>query len=68
MNKHAIVLADEEWCKVASAGNIKVYDFLKRKRGIYTLKAGSVCVVMTKAKMGNHLEHLVYSQLLKLKK
>jgi len=52
MNKHAIVLADEEWCKVASAGKIKVYDFLKRKRGIYTLKAGSVCVVMTKAKMG----------------
>jgi len=52
MNKHAIVLADEEWCKVASAGKIKVYDFLKRKRGIYALKPGSVCVVMTKAKMG----------------
>ena len=29
MNKHAIVLADEEWCKLASAGKIKVYDFLK---------------------------------------
>jgi hypothetical protein len=29
MNKHALVLADEEWCEAASAGNIKVYDFLK---------------------------------------
>jgi hypothetical protein len=53
MNKHALVLADEDWCKAASSGKIKVYDFIKeRKRGIYTLKPGSVCVVVEKAKRG----------------
>jgi predicted transcriptional regulator len=53
LHKHALVLADEDWCKAASSGKIKVYDFIKkRKRGIYALKPGSVCVVIEKAKIG----------------
>jgi hypothetical protein len=51
LHKHALVLADEDWCKAASSGKIKVYDFIKeRKRSIYALKPGSVCVVIEKAK------------------
>jgi hypothetical protein len=49
MVKHAIVLADEDWCRAAASGNVKVYDFKKdRKRGIYSLGPGSVCVVLVK--------------------
>ena len=48
--KHALVLANEDWCKAASSGKIKVYDFIKeRKRSIYALKPGSICVVIEKA-------------------
>jgi hypothetical protein len=51
MTKHALLLADEEWCEAASSGRIKVYDFIKpRKHRIHTLEPGSVCVVMTKVK------------------
>ena len=54
MVKHAIILADKEWCEAASSGRVKVYDFIKpRKRGIHALSRGSVCVVITKAKAGN---------------
>ena len=49
MLKHAILLASEEWCKAASAGKVKVYDFFKtRKKGIRALSPGSICVVLTK--------------------
>jgi len=49
MVRHAIVLADEDWCKAATSGKVKVYDFKKgRKRGIYSLGPGSVCVVLVK--------------------
>jgi len=51
--KHAILLADREWCEAASSGRVKVYDFVKpRKRGIHALGKGSVCVVIAKAKPG----------------
>jgi hypothetical protein len=47
--KHAILLASEEWCKAASSGKVKVYDFFKtRKQSIRALSSGSVCVVLTK--------------------
>ena len=53
MARHAILLADREWCEAASSGRVKVYDFIKpRKRGIHALGRGSVCVVMTKARAG----------------
>ncbi len=53
MVKHAILLASEEWCKVASAGGVRIYDFLsKRKKNIRALNTGSVCVVLTKAARG----------------
>ena len=53
MVKHAILLADKEWCEAAASGRIKVYDFYKpRKRGIHALTRGSVCVVITKARAG----------------
>jgi len=49
MGKHAIVLADEDWCRATASGKVKVYDFKKgRKRGIYSLGPGSVCVVLVK--------------------
>ncbi len=61
MVKHAILLADEEWCKAAASGKVKVYDFIKpRKRGIYAIGNGSVCVVMTKAKTGQ--PQIVYGE------
>lgn len=51
--KHAIILADREWCEAASSGRVKVYDFVKRRKlGIYALTRGSVCVVLTKAGPG----------------
>ncbi len=51
MTKHAILLAGREWCEAASSGRIKIYDFRKpRKRSIYALGPGSVCVVVTKAR------------------
>jgi hypothetical protein len=53
MTKHALLLADEEWCEAASSGRIKVYDFKKpRTLSIRALKPGSVCIIMTKAKPG----------------
>lgn len=53
MVRHAILLADREWCEAASSGRIKVYDFVKlRKRGIHALGPGAICVVLTKAKAG----------------
>jgi hypothetical protein len=49
MVKHAIVLADEDWCRAATSGKVKVYDFKKsRKKGIYSLGPGSVCIVLVK--------------------
>jgi len=49
--RHAILLADREWCEAASSGRAKVYDFIKpRRRGIHALGKGSVCVVLTKAR------------------
>jgi hypothetical protein len=49
MVKHAIVLADEDWCRAAASGKVKVYDFKKeRKKGIRSLSPGSVCVVLVK--------------------
>jgi hypothetical protein len=36
MNKHALVLADEDWCKAASSGKIKVYDLLKKGNVVST--------------------------------
>jgi hypothetical protein len=49
MVEHAIVLADEDWCRAVASGKVKVYDFKKsRKRGIYSLGPGSVCVVLVK--------------------
>jgi hypothetical protein len=49
MVKHAIVLADEDWCRAAASGKAKVYDFKKeRKKGILSLSPGSVCVVLVK--------------------
>ena len=51
MVKHAILLADREWCEAASSGKVKVYDFIKpRRRSIHALGHGSTCVVITKAK------------------
>jgi len=51
--RHAILLADREWCEAASSGRAKVYDFIKpRRRGIHALGKGSVCVVLTKARAG----------------
>ena len=53
MAKHAILLADKEWCEAASSGRVRVYDFIKpKKRGIRALSRDSVCVVMTKARAG----------------
>ena len=53
MVKHAILLADEDWCEAASSGRIKIYDFIKpRKYGIQALGPGSVCIIFTKAKVG----------------
>jgi hypothetical protein len=53
MVKHAIVIASEGWCREASAGRVKVYDFIReRRRGIRSLGPGSVCVVLTKAEPG----------------
>ena len=53
MAKHAILLADREWCEAASSGRAKVYDFIRpRRQGIHALGRGSVCVVMTKAEAG----------------
>lgn len=53
MTKHAILLAERKWCEAASSGRIKVYDFRKpRKRGIYALGPGSVCVIATKPRAG----------------
>jgi len=37
MVKHAIVLADEDWCRAAASGKVKVYDFKKRERRAYAL-------------------------------
>jgi len=49
LTRHSILLASEDWCKAASAGKVKVYDFRSaRKRGIRSLGPGSVCVVLTK--------------------
>jgi len=49
LTRHSILLASEDWCKAASAGKVKVYDFYSaRKRGIKSLGPGSVCVVLTK--------------------
>ena len=49
MATHSILLASEDWCKAASAGKVKVYDFYSpRKKGIRSLGPGSVCVVLTK--------------------
>jgi len=51
--RHAILLADREWCEAASSGRVRVYDFIKpRKRRIRALTRGSVCVVVTKARAG----------------
>jgi len=51
--KHAIVLASEEWCEVASKGEVRIYDFIKpRKKGIHALGPGSICVVLTRAEKG----------------
>jgi hypothetical protein len=45
---HSILLASEDWCKAASAGKVRVYDFFsRRKKGIRSLGPGSVCVVLT---------------------
>ena len=53
MARHAILLADREWCEAASSGRVRVYDFIKpRKQGIRALTRGSVCVVLTKARAG----------------
>jgi hypothetical protein len=53
MTTHALLLANEKWCKTASSGKIKAYDFKKpRIRRIRALEPGSVCVIMTKAKPG----------------
>jgi hypothetical protein len=53
MVKHAILLADKEWCEAASSGRVKVYHFIKpRKLRIRTLSKDSTCVVMTKARAG----------------
>jgi hypothetical protein len=47
------LLASEGWCREASAGRVKVYDFVKERRmGIRSLGPGSVCVVLTKAEPG----------------
>jgi hypothetical protein len=35
--KHAILLASEEWCKAASAGKVKVYDFFKTRKKVFGL-------------------------------
>jgi len=49
MVKHAIVLADEDWCRAVASGKVKVYDFKRgRKKGIRSLSPGSVCVVLVK--------------------
>lgn len=49
LTRHSTLLASEDWCKVASAGKVKVYDFYSaRKRGIKSLGPGSVCVILTK--------------------
>jgi hypothetical protein len=48
MTRHSILRASEDWCKAASAGKVKVYDFRSsRKKGIRSLGPGSVCVVLT---------------------
>jgi len=47
--KHAILLADKEWCEAASSGRVRVYHFIgPKKHGIHALGRGSVCVVVTK--------------------
>ena len=49
MVTHSILLASEDWCKQATSGKVKVYDFyVGRKKGIRSLSPGSVCVVLTK--------------------
>jgi len=59
--KHAILLADKEWCEAASSGRARVYHFIRpRRRGIHALGKGSVCVVVTKAKPGQ--PQIVYGE------
>lgn len=49
MAKHAIVIADREWCEAAASGSIKIYDFkYRRRQGIRALAPGSICIVMTR--------------------
>jgi len=59
--KHAILLADKEWCDATSQGRIKVYDFKEpKRRSIHALGPGSVCVVLTKARAGQR--SIVYGE------
>ena len=61
MVKHAILLADKEWCEAASPGRARVYHFIgPRRREIHALGKGSVCVVVTKAKPGQ--PQIVYGE------
>ena len=61
MVKHAILLADKEWCEAASSGRARVYHFIgPRKREIHALGKGSVCVVVTKPKPGQ--PQIVYGE------
>ena len=61
MVKHAILLADREWCEAASSGRVRVYHFIgPRKRGIHALGKGSICVVMAKAR--NEQQYVVYGE------
>jgi len=59
--KHAILLANIEWCEAASSGRVRVYHFIgPRKRGIHALGKGSICVVMAKAR--NEQQQVVYGE------
>ncbi len=61
MVKHAILLADKDWCEAASSGRVRVYHFIgPRKRRIRSLGKGSVCVVITKSEQGQ--PQIVYGE------
>ena len=53
LSKHLIILSSWDWCREASKGNVKVYDFIKpKKKGLRAIGPGSVCVVLTLAERG----------------